>query len=166
MLALHGFARGERKRANGAAVKAAVERDEFVALRVIARELHGGFDGFGAGISEIDALRALARRNGREFFGQFHHALVIEIRAGHVDQLGGLFLDGGDDLRMAMAGGDDGDARGEIEEGVAVHVFDQRAAAGLRDQRIVARVGRRDHGVIALDNFLRFRAGQRGDEVR
>ena len=65
-----------------------------------------------------------------------------------------------------MPGSDDGDAGGEIEKRVAVNVFDQRTAARLGHQRVIARVGRRDHGVVALDNLLRFRAGQRGNEVR
>ena len=73
-LPLDGFARRQRKGAKRAPVKAAVECDEFVAFRVIARELHGRFNGFGARVAKIDALRVLARRNRREFFRKLHHA--------------------------------------------------------------------------------------------
>ena len=70
--------------------------------------------------------------------------LVVEVGAGHVDQFGGLLLDGGDDLGMAVAGGGDGDAGGEIEELVAVDVGDDDAASALGDQRVGAGVGRRN----------------------
>ena len=66
--------------------------------RVIAGELHRRFDGLGAGIAEIDALGVVAWSDRREFLGEIDHALVIEIRAGHVDQVGGLLLDRGDDV--------------------------------------------------------------------
>ena len=62
MFALHRFAGRERQRTHGPAVEPAIERDEFLALRVVSRELHGRFDRFRAGIAEIDALRFLARR--------------------------------------------------------------------------------------------------------
>ena len=58
-----------------------------------------------------------------------------------------------------MAGGANGDAGGEIEERVAVNIFNHRAAADLRDERIIARVGRRHDGVIAFDKLLCFGSG-------
>jgi hypothetical protein len=48
-----------------------------------------------------------------------------------VDQLGGLLLDGGNHLGMAMAGRNHGDARGKVEKLVAVHVFHADAAPRL-----------------------------------
>ena len=83
-----------------------------------------------------------------------------------MNQFGCLFLDSGDDFGMAMAGRDDGDAGGEIEEGVAVNIFHGGAAADFRDERVVAGVGRRDYVMVALDEFLGLGAGQFGDEVR
>ena len=88
-----------------------------------------------------------------KLLGEFHHARIIKIRAGNVDQFGGLFLNRGDNSRMAMPGGDDGDARGKIQEHVAVHVFDHRAAARFRHQRITARVGRRNELCVARDQL-------------
>ena len=113
-------------------MESAVEGDDLVAARVIARQLDGRLDRFRAGVAEVDALRRLAPgAMAASFSRQLHHIGIIKIRAGHVDQLGGLLLNRRDDFGMAMAGGDDGDARGEIQEDVAVHVFDQRAAAAL-----------------------------------
>ena len=94
-----------------------------------------------------------------EPFRELDQIGIVKIRAGHVNQFGGLLLDGGDDFGMAMAGGNDGDAGGEIEENVAVHVFYHRAAAALGDQRIIARVGRRKNRVIA--GYKRFRLAVR-----
>ena len=97
-------------------MEAAVERDDFVAPRVIARELDGGFQGFGAGIAEVNALGVFARSDGGELFGQITQIRIVKIRAGHVNQFGGLLLNRGDNVGMAMSGGDDGDSGGEIEE--------------------------------------------------
>ena len=121
-----------------------MKRDDLVAPRVVLRQLDGRFDGFRARIAEINFLRLLAGSDRRELLRQFHHARVIKIRAGNVNQLGGLLLNRVDHPRMAMPRGDDGDARGKIQKHVAVHVLDHRAAAALRHQRIAARVGRRN----------------------
>jgi len=91
---------------------------------------------------------------------QRDHALVVEVGAGHVDQLGGLLLDGLDDLRMTVAGGGDGDAGGEVEELVAVHVFDPGAAAPFGYQRIATCVGGGDPTVVGFHDGARFGSGQ------
>ena len=126
---------GERKRAHGAAVESAEEGDDVLAAGVIAGELEGALDGLGAGVAVVEAVRAGHGRDGGEALGEGRRVFVVEVGAGHVDELGGLLLDGGDDLRMAMAGRDDGDAGGEVEELVAVDVFDADAAAAFGDQR-------------------------------
>ena len=126
----------------------------FVAARVIARQLDRRFERFGAGIAEIDVLRFFAGRDRRQTFRKFDHSLVIKIGAGHVDQLGRLLLDGCDDARVAVPRGDHGDARGEIQKHVAVDVLDHRAAARFRHQGIAARIGRRNGRVVALNNLL------------
>ena len=123
-------------------MKSAVEGDEFFAARVVAREFDGGLDRFGAGIAVIDALLFFAGRDGGEFFGELDHVRVVEIGARHVDQFGGLPLNRGDHVGMAMSGGNHGDAGGEIDERIAVHVFDERAAPAGGDERVAARIRR------------------------
>ena len=75
-------------------------------------------------------------------------------------------MDRGDDLRVAVAGGNDSDACGKIEERVAVHVFNYRAAASFNDERIITSVRRRKDLSIALHNLLGLGAGQRSNQVR
>src|SRR6202158_2355252 len=66
---------------------------------------------------------------------------------------------------MAMAGRSHGDASGKIEEFVAIHIFDHNAAAALGNQRIRARVGRRNILCIARENALGIRARERSLEL-
>ena len=100
-----------------------------------------------------------------EFFGQVYKVLVIEIGPRHVDQIAGLFADGCDDAGMAVAGGHHGDAGVEIEKTIAVDVLDDGAFAAPGDQRIAARVGRRDRTLVARDHFLRAGSRQRPDQI-
>ena len=101
--ALDNLAPGERQRAHRAAMECACEGDEFIPAGVIAGQLHGGLNRFRARVAEVDAPRDIAGRNRRELLAQLHHVFVVEIRAGHVDQLRGLLLDGLDHFRVAMA---------------------------------------------------------------
>jgi len=71
-----------------------------------------------------------------------------------VDQFTRLLLDGGDHIGMAMSGRGHRNARRKIEELVAIDVLDNNAAAAFRNQRIGARVGRRNDLVIARDDAL------------
>ena len=82
-----------------------------------------------------------------------------------MNQFAGLLLDGGDHIGMAMAGGSHGDAGGEIEELVAVDVFDDDAASALGHQRVGARVGRRQVFVIACDDAFGIGARNGGRQL-
>src|SRR5438270_82262 len=75
-------------------------------------------------------------------------------------ETGRLVLNGGDDVRVAVAGGGDGDARGEVEEEVAVHVLNHRPAAAGDDKRVDPCVGGRHELLVALEQLLRLGAGQ------
>ena len=108
-------------------------------------------------------LAPLARRDLGELLRQVDLRRVVEIGPRHVQQLGRLVLDGGDDLRMAVAGRADGDAGGEVEEQVAVDVLDDRPAAALHRQRIDARVRRRHVLLVGRDQQ---RARGPGSSVR
>src|SRR5262249_13185589 len=141
-LALNCFRRRERERTEGSSVETPVEGDELLAPGVVAREFDGCLNGLRAGVAEIDALRLFARRDSAELLRQLDQVWIIEIRSGNVNQLRGLFLDGRNNFRMAVARRDHCDARSEIEEYVAVHVLHHGAAASPRHQRVAARVGR------------------------
>ncbi len=98
--------------------------------------------------------------NGGKPLGQVCERLIVEVSAGDVDEFGSLLLDRRNDFGVAMAGGCHGDARSEVEELIAIHVFDADAAAAPGDQRIRAGVAWRDQAVIGLNSRASFRAGQ------
>ena len=70
--------------------------------------------------------------------------LVVEVGARLVQELLGLVDDGRHDVGMGMPGRVDRDARGAVEEPVAVDVLDDGTRATRHHERIRARVGRRD----------------------
>jgi len=73
-----------------------------------------------------------------------------------------LILDGGDDPGMAMPRRGDGDAGGEVEKQIRVHVLDDGAGAAGADERIDARVGWRHVFLVALQEGARLRAREVG----
>ncbi len=147
-------------------MEAAVEGDDALAFGVVARQLHGGLDGFSTGVAVEDANGAGHGRDLLQTLGQGDHVFVIEVGARHVDQLGGLLLNGGHHLRMAVSGGGHGDAGGEVQKLVAIDVFDDHAASAFHDQRIGAGVRRRNILLIPIKNLLRIGAGQFGADFR
>ena len=140
----------------------AVEGDDVLPLGVIAGELERGLDGLGTGVAVVDAMRAGHGSDLRQPLGEHRHLFVVEVGARHVDQLRGLLLDGGDDLGVAVPGRRHRDPGGEVEELVAVDVFDDDTPAALGDHRIRAGVRRRNILFIGRENALRVGAGQRG----
>jgi hypothetical protein len=80
--------------------------------------------------------------------------LVVKVGARHVQELAGLVADRLDNVRVTVAGGGHGDAGGEVEEQVPVHVPDDRAAAAVDDEWVGARVRRRDIAVVPLKERL------------
>ena len=160
-LLLRVLARGEGERSHGAAMESAEEADEARASADVARELERAFDGLGAGLAEEAHGRLAERRSLRDALAEPDHFLVPEI-ARDVHELAGRLADGGDHLRMRVAGRAHRDAGAEIEEAVAVDVPHFRAAAMRHHERIVARIGRRDHRLVARNHGTRLGAGQLG----
>ena len=156
---------GQRQRAHGAAVKGAQKGDDVLAAGVVARQFEGAFDGLGAGVAVEKLVRSGHGRDGREPVSQIGHRLAVEVGSGDVQQFSGLLLDCGDHFGVAMAGGDHGDARREVEKLVAVRVFHANAAAALGHQRIRARIAGRDEPVIGLDGSLGLGSGQGTDDL-
>ena len=114
---------GERHGEVRAAVEGALEGDDARAAGHLLGELDGVLDGLGAGVGEHDLVQALGHDAG-ELLGQLEHRAVpvdVHLRVRH---LGGLLLHGLDDLGVAVAGVDHGDADHEVEPLAAVGVVD------------------------------------------
>ena len=77
-----------------------------------------------------------------------------------------LIFDGFDHAWMRMSSRADGDSGIEIKEDVAVYIFDHRAFAALDDERVRARVGRRNIFGVLLNNGYGLRAGKFGFQRR
>src|SRR5208283_3539885 len=161
ILALRTFRGRKRKRAERAPVEAAIERNQFVASRGIARQLDRAFYRLCAAIAEEYLVVVRLRHGGDEALRELRHVPVIEIRAGNVDELRRLLLNGLHHMGVAMAGGADRDARGKIQESVAVGIFNNRAVAAMSNQLIFAKQRWRNIFLVVLDHFLCLGAGQR-----
>ena len=83
-----------------------------------------------------------------------------------MDELRGLLLDRGHDLRVRVAGRGHRDAGREIEEEVAVDVLDRQAVAADRDDRVGAGQARGGPFLIERDVRAGLRARQLRDDVR
>ena len=153
---------GQRERAHGASVERAEKCDDVLPLGVIAGQFQRGFHRLRPRIAVVNLVRTRHGRDLRQPLGQRNHALVVKIRSRHVDQFARLLLNGGDHVGMAMPGRSNGDAGGEVEEFVAVHVRDHDAAAALGYQRVGACIRRRNVFLIARENALGIGAGQGG----
>jgi hypothetical protein len=147
-------------------VEGAKEGDDVLAAGVIASQLQRALNRFRSGVAVVEAMRPRHGCYSGEPFRQRDHSLVVEVGAGHVDQLACLLLNGLDHLRMTVAGGGDSDAGGKVEELVAVHVLDPGASTALGYQRIAARVGGGYPAIIRLHDRACFGSGQRSGDAR
>src|SRR2546426_11950855 len=86
----------------------------------IPGKLHRALDRLSPRIGEEDLRRRSGENLGLEPLCQLDLGLVIEVSARHVKELLRLFLDGGDDTRMGMSCGHDGNAGREVQEAIAV----------------------------------------------
>ena len=152
----------------GAAVERAEERQVQFTPGVPAGQFESRFDGFGAGIAEIDLAgpRIRPRRQTGQLFRQFDLGRIVEVGAGHVEELFGLFLDGPDHERMAVAGGANGDPGGEIEKEIAVRITDPEALGRFGHKRIAAGVGRGNELPVHRDECRSPRPRKRGSYFR
>ena len=91
-------------------------------------ELHRGLGDLGAGVGEEERVDCAGRELG-ELGGERLEQVVGEHVDLGVDEPLGLLGDRGDDLRVAVAGGVDGDAGGEVEVLVAIGGRDPAAAS-------------------------------------
>jgi hypothetical protein len=106
-------------------------------------------------------LGAVDGHEGIQLFGQGDVRLIGADDGAEVDQVGRLCLQRGDHFRRRVADVERADARGEVDEGVAVHVGDGGVVrAGCHDRR-GAEGGAGDRGVAAVKHGLTLWAGQR-----
>jgi hypothetical protein len=141
-------------------VEGAGEGDQLVPAGGVTGQLQAGLDRLGAGVGEEHLLTAADGREGYEPLGQPDLDVVVEVGAGHVDEVGRLALDGLDDLRVAVAGGRHGDAGRQVEEGDPVRVPHAAAAAAGHDEGVATGVGRAHHPLVPRHDGRRLRARQ------
>jgi hypothetical protein len=163
---LRRLAAGQREGAERAAVEASIEGDELIATCGIAGDFQGALDSFCSGISEVHPLGEIARGDLLQLLRQVHEVRVVVVGRSQMDEFCRLPRDGLHDLRMRVAGVADGDARIEVEEVVPVHVLDDGAESAADDERIGARVGRRDISRVLLHDLSSFRSRKLGLDVR
>ena len=127
-------------------------------------DLHGVLDRLGAGAEQRGRLRVVSGGALVEPVGDLDVALVLGDEKAGVCELRGLHLHPPDYLRGARAHAGDGDARGKVDEVVAVDVDDDAAAGTVdEDRQGLAQPGWQG-AVAPLLQFPRARAGQVGHE--
>jgi len=162
---LLGFGGSERQGSHGAAMKSPIEGQDGLAAGVIASQLERRFHRFRAGIAVGKPVRTGHRRNGREPFRQGHHALIVEIGAGHVDEFGRLLLDGGHYFGVAVPRGSHRDSGGKVQKLVAVDVFHHGPEPALGYQGIAAGVSRGNQPPVGFQNASCVGSGQRRSDL-
>ena len=109
--------------------------------RVVAGELERRLDRLGAGVGEEGAHPVFGRWHRRQA-GQPLAEVGVggeeEVARAVVQDVVDLGVDRRVDLRVGVAGGDDGDAGVEVEEAVAVDVLEHAPAAAAHDERVHA----------------------------
>jgi len=91
--------------------------------------------------------------------------LVVKIGAGHVNQPRTLILNRLHNFGMTVARRVDRDAGSEVEELVAIDIFDAAAPAALHGQRITARIAGTDDAFITFNHLPGQRPGKRSDQA-
>ena len=142
---------GEADGAHRAAVEGTQERDHVRAAGVVPGQLEAGLDRLGAGVADEGALGARHGGDAGELRGGLGVDRQVVVARAEVLELVGLALDGGDDVRVAVPGGVDRDAGGEVQEHVAVDVLDGAAEAAHGHDRVGAREAGTRPGVVELD---------------
>src|SRR5262249_4527032 len=147
------------------AMEPANKRDDVLPARLETRQLDACFDRLRAGVTKKRPHAPANRDDVRQLLRQPYLDVVIEIRPGHVEELASLILDGADDVRMRVSRGGHRYTGRAIEKQISVDILDGRSEPALDNQRIAARVARRHHDAITLDERLRARAGQRHSDI-
>ena len=113
----------------GATVEAALEHDHVGATGGLLGQLDRAFGGLGPGVGEEEGVDAVGRDLGQPRRQRLQQVVAVAVDLG-VHEAPGLRGDGGDDLRVAVAGRHHGDAGGEVQVALAVHGGDPAPLAG------------------------------------
>lgn len=114
----------------------------------LARELDGGFRGFRAAGSEIDAaILEIGRREREEACGEFLRRGRMELRSMGKGELRGLLGHGAADFRDAVADVNDGGLAGGVQEPAAVGGEKPGAFAANSDGKGFAKIARKKRRV-------------------
>jgi hypothetical protein len=76
-----------------------------------------------------------------------------------MDEFPGLFLDGFNDLRVAVPGGNHCNSGGKIKKAIAIYVPNFYATAMIHNKGVTAGVGRGDDSMIPSNIVVGFGAG-------
>jgi len=147
----------DRHGAEGAAVVAllagndAVTRGLFGFEKILARELEGGFGGFGTAGSEIDAATVLkiGRRDGEDAGGKFFGGFGMELRGVGEGDATRLLGHGAADFGDTVADADDRGLAGGVEVAAAVGGDDPAAFAADGDGIVFAKIAGKKRGKVA-----------------
>ena len=136
-----------------------VEGDDGVPAGSQAGHLNGVLDGFSTGVEQHGSLLMVARGEPVQLLGDGNVALIGGDHKTGVGEVLHGFLDRADDGGVGGADAGHGNARAEVDEGVAVDIVDD-AAVGVGDEhRDAGRDAGGDDGLAALGqgNGLRSR---------
>lgn len=99
-----------------------VEHHDGLSTGVLARDLHGVLDGFGAGVEQGRPLLVVTGGQAVEGLGDGDVAVVGGDREARVGEGSDLLGDRGDDTGVRVADARHGDARAQVDERVVVGV--------------------------------------------
>src|ERR1035441_6233949 len=145
-------------------MKAAEETDDVLTSGVVAGELQRTLHCFRARVTIVNAVGTGHGSDRRESFRKRRHLLVIKVGAGHVNEPGALVLNGLYHFGMTVAGGVDRNAGREVQERVAVYIFDPGASTALHGQGIAAGIAGRDKTLIFRNHLPGQWTRKSGDE--
>src|SRR5204863_6592522 len=137
------------------AMKGILEAQDRGTLGVAAGNLDRVLDCFGSGIHEEGFLRKIAGSNGVHSFRQPYIALIRhDVKAG-VQESPQLLLHGVDDFWSAMSSIQASNAAREIDQAIAVDIFDHRSVSLCDEDGGRVEASLRHGGVAALHQLAR-----------
>ena len=146
-------------------MEGALEDHDALTLLMGAGDVDGGLDCLGPGVHQDRLLREIARSELVEALGHLDERLVGRDDRAHVDQLGGLLLEGRHDPLRSVANRQDPDAAGQVDELIAVDIDHHGAMSRIDADRGQLGVALRSGRLPASQNRTTLGTGNVGDEA-